>query len=181
MKQLAADETLSEEARESAKKALEVLVSSELVEIEQAAARRKRAGELKELESESQFALHKLKAEDAAEAETIDQKALAASEKQDQEILAASQKEMQEWLRGRRLQDYAADVTRIAGGCVCLSAFDWRISPCWPDLPGCLQERRAERSAVPDRRKRRRDRCVAASSPACPAADSCPLHQQALR
>ena len=55
MKQLAADESLSEEARESAKKALEVLVSSQLLDIEQAAAHKKRAGELKELESEAQF------------------------------------------------------------------------------------------------------------------------------
>ena len=171
MKQLAADETLSEEARESAKKAMEVLVSSQLFDIEQVAA-------LKKVESEAQFALRKLKAEDAAEVETTDHK----SKKEDQDTHAASQKEMKEWLRSHRLQDYAADVTRIAGACVA-SAFTWleHDLACWPDLPGCLQERRAERSAVPDRRERRRDRCVGASSPVCPAADSCPLHQQAVR
>ena len=51
MKELAADESLSEEARESAKKALEVLVSSQLLDIEQAAA-------LKKLESEARFVNH---------------------------------------------------------------------------------------------------------------------------
>ena len=51
MKDLAADESLSEEARDSAKKALEVMVSSQLLDIEQAAALKKRAGTLKDLES----------------------------------------------------------------------------------------------------------------------------------
>ena len=46
MKELAADESLTEDARESAQKALEVLVSSQLLDIEQAAA-------LKKLESEA--------------------------------------------------------------------------------------------------------------------------------
>ena len=55
MKELATDESLSEEARESAKKALEVLVSSQLLDIEQEAALKKRAGALKDLESEAQF------------------------------------------------------------------------------------------------------------------------------
>ena len=41
MKDLAADESLSEEARDSARKALEVLVSSQLLDIEQAAALKK--------------------------------------------------------------------------------------------------------------------------------------------
>ena len=74
-----------------------MLVSSQLFDIEQVAA-------LKKVESEAQFALRKLKAEDAAEVETTDHKALIAS-----------QKEMKEWLRGHRVHDYAADVTRIAG------------------------------------------------------------------
>ena len=148
MKQLVADESLSEEARESAKKALEVLVSSELVEIEQVAA-------LKKVESEAQFALNKLKAEDAAEAKTIGQKALAASAKldaettgkleaeakkleseareEDYQTLAASKKEVKEWLRSHRLQDYVAEVTRIAGSCVAL-CLRWAREP-WPDCP----------------------------------------------
>ena len=41
MKERAADESLSEETREYAKKAVEVLVSSELLDIEQAAALKK--------------------------------------------------------------------------------------------------------------------------------------------
>ena len=55
MKELALDESLSEEARDSAKKALEVLVSSQLLDIEQAAALKKRAGALRDLESEALF------------------------------------------------------------------------------------------------------------------------------
>ena len=81
MKQLAADESLSEEARESAKKALEVLVSSELVEIEQTAARRKRAGELKELESEAQFEVKKLETEAAAEVTKLETEAATKRKK----------------------------------------------------------------------------------------------------
>ena len=128
MKQLVVDESLSEEARESAKKAMEVLVSSQLFDIEQAAA-------LKKVESEAQFELQKLKAEDAAAAETFDQTALVASQKddqEDQETLAASKKEMKEWLRGHRLQNYAADVTRIAGECVASlpSLSDLDMNPC---------------------------------------------------
>merc|ERR1712072_1497686 len=42
-------------------------------------------------------------------------KTAVESKKEDQETLLASQKEMKEWLRGHRLHDYAADVTRIAG------------------------------------------------------------------
>jgi len=42
----------------------------------------------------------------------------AEAREEDQETLAASKKEMKEWLRGHRLQNYAADVTRIAGECV---------------------------------------------------------------
>ena len=109
MKQLAADESLSEEARESAKKALEVLVSSELVEIEQVAARKKRVGELKQLEFEAHFvnqqaqiehdsALRKLEGDSEAEVKNVEH-------------------EMKKWLRSNRLQDYTADITRVAGQC----------------------------------------------------------------
>ena len=127
MKQLVADESLSEEARESAKKALEVLVSSQLLDIEQAAAHKKRAGELKELESEAQFT--KAEAEASIRQTEADLKKVEAESegkaavdnmKEDQETLAASKKEMKEWLRSHRLQDYAADVTRIGGSCVAL-------------------------------------------------------------
>ena len=53
MKELAGDESLSEEARDTAMKALEMLVASELEEIEQVAAARKRDAELQELQSEA--------------------------------------------------------------------------------------------------------------------------------
>eukprot|EP01045_Picozoa_sp_COSAG04_P005276 COSAG04_NODE_242_length_19007_cov_3.089433_8_plen_1575_part_00 len=52
LKELAGDESLSEEARDSAMKALEVLVASQLAEIEREAAAKTRDAELKELESE---------------------------------------------------------------------------------------------------------------------------------
>ena len=42
----------------------------------------------------------------------------AEAREADQETLVASKKEMKEWMRGHRLHDYAADVTRIAGACV---------------------------------------------------------------
>ena len=91
MKALAADESLSEEARESAKKALEVMVASQLLDIEQAAA-------LKKLESEAQFAdeqariqrhsaLQKLEAEEFAAAKELEVKALAKRKTLDAEKL----------------------------------------------------------------------------------------------
>ena len=40
------------------------------------------------------------------------------SRRRHQETLLASKKEMKDWMRGHRLHDYAADVTRIAGECV---------------------------------------------------------------
>ena len=65
MKELAVDENLSEEARASARKALEVLVSSQLLDIEQDTA-------LKKLESEAKFASRQAQIEHTAalEAET---------------------------------------------------------------------------------------------------------------
>ena len=133
MKQFAADENLSGEARESAKKALEVLVSSELVDIEQAAARRKRAGELKVLESEAQFvdqqaqieriaARKKLEADLEAEKLDLEVKKQGIEVKKQSMQVAVKEKseaaafgEMTEWLGQHRLQDYTADVPRIAG------------------------------------------------------------------
>ena len=104
MKELAADESVSEEARESAKKALEVLVSSELVEIEQAAARRKRAGELQELESEAQFEVKKLEAEAAAKRNKV---FIHAPDGLSEDMTA--------WLQRNRVQHCATDLARIAG------------------------------------------------------------------
>eukprot|EP01045_Picozoa_sp_COSAG04_P010413 COSAG04_NODE_637_length_11700_cov_478.131885_7_plen_365_part_00 len=66
LKELATDESLSEEARASAQKALEVLVSSQLVDIERIAALKKRDGALEELESEAQFAKQQSRIEQKA-------------------------------------------------------------------------------------------------------------------
>ena len=62
LKELAGDESLSEEARDTAMKALEALVASQLQEIEQTAAvkkleseQKKRSAALKDMESEAQF------------------------------------------------------------------------------------------------------------------------------
>eukprot|EP01045_Picozoa_sp_COSAG04_P010945 COSAG04_NODE_689_length_11142_cov_6.664041_4_plen_1132_part_00 len=92
LKELSADESLSEETRASAQKALEVLVSSQLVDIEQTAALKKRAGVLKELESEAQFvnqqaqieysaALEKQKAESLAEVHKLEEEGMAQVKK----------------------------------------------------------------------------------------------------
>eukprot|EP01045_Picozoa_sp_COSAG04_P000517 COSAG04_NODE_12_length_42844_cov_6.769213_21_plen_1150_part_00 len=80
MKELAADESLSEDARESAKKALEVLVSSQLADIEQTASRKKRAGTLKDLESDARFANQQAQIEQnaALEKEEAEVKTLVA-------------------------------------------------------------------------------------------------------
>ena len=131
MKALAADESLSEEARESAKKALEVLVSSQLLDIEQEAAVKKRAGALKELESEAQFVNQQAQIERHAatqklEAEAQDEikKVEAETKKFEAEIKKAEaeakrseerSEEMTKWLERHRLQIYAGTLTRIAG------------------------------------------------------------------
>ena len=93
MKELAVDESLSGEARESAKKAVEVLTSSRLLEIEQTAALKKQKVELKKLESQGQFKRKKLEVE--AREENLDQ--------------------MAEWLAQHRLQNCAANIARLAG------------------------------------------------------------------
>ena len=93
MKELAVDESLSEEARDSAKKALEVLISSQLHDIEQTAALKKRAGALKELESEALFVDQQARIEVKqmeAEAESKRQKLEAKRLLQDTDELEAA-------------------------------------------------------------------------------------------
>ena len=93
MKELAVDESLSEEARDSAKKALEVMVSAQLLDIEQTAALKKRAGALKELESEALFVDQQARIEVKqmeAEAESKRQKLEAKRLLQDTDELEAA-------------------------------------------------------------------------------------------
>ncbi len=109
MRELAADESVSEEARESAKKAFEVLMSSQLLDIEQAAA-------LKKIESEANFerktAMHKL---DSA---TPGWSALLASMPPAQQSAAQGVgEEMMDWLGLHRLQNFAANIAFVAGPC----------------------------------------------------------------
>ena len=93
MKELAADESMSEEARESAKKAVEVLTSSQLLDIEQTADLKKMESEhnvaLKKLESKSQFKRKKLEVE--------------------------ARVEMADWLAQHRLSNVADNIVRLAG------------------------------------------------------------------
>eukprot|EP01045_Picozoa_sp_COSAG04_P002616 COSAG04_NODE_97_length_26459_cov_6.507246_4_plen_1426_part_00 len=127
MKELAADESLSEEARESAKKAFEVLLSSQLLDIEQTAALNKieseaqfvnkqaqiertaeQDAELEKLESEAMFQVKKLE----SAAQTKRKKVDAKKRLQEAEGLG---EEMTEWLRVNRLQSCAVDICRFAG------------------------------------------------------------------
>lgn len=85
MKDLAIDESLSEEARESAKKALGMLVTSQIVETEQATT-------LSNLRSEVQF---------NGQFNQINQSACGT--------------EMAQWLQQHRLLHHAATVIRVAG------------------------------------------------------------------
>ena len=137
MKELAVDESLSEEARDSAKKALEVLVSSQLLDIEQAAA-------LEKLESEADFVHQQAQIEALAEAKKVEVESLAEVKTAEAEIKKLEAKaqlkrqraeakkmvqaaqdfeqtvqvlsdDMMEWLGQHRLQQCAADLARIAG------------------------------------------------------------------
>ena len=128
MKDLAVDESLSEEARDSARKALEVLVSSQLLDIEQTAA-------LKKLESEVMAKAQAAEAEVkglVAEAQSKRKKVEAKKMLQEAEHLELSQSaqglskeipsewisgEMAEWLSRHRLESCATDLARIAGAC----------------------------------------------------------------
>ena len=171
MKQLATDESLSEEARESAKKALEVLVSSQLFDIEQAAA-------LKKVESEAQFAhqqaLIEARATEAqakastrqAEAEVKKLEAEATA-KTRVKIKAETMKEMTEWLERHRLHDFVADVARIAGTYGAELSHAIQGGHLTDTRPSCLQERCAERLGLPDRRAHRRYRCAMPASTHC--------------
>ena len=125
LKELAGDESLSEEARDSAMKALEVLVASQLEEIERAAAAKKRTAALNELESEVQFAeaeqsvaLKKLD----GEAQFIDAEAAAKRKKATAEMLQkldvgveSGVEEMVEWLKRHRLSRHAQAIVGVAG------------------------------------------------------------------
>eukprot|EP01045_Picozoa_sp_COSAG04_P036548 COSAG04_NODE_8940_length_915_cov_1.063725_2_plen_138_part_00 len=79
MKELAVDESLSEEARDSARKALDALVSSQLLEIEQSAA-------LKKLESEAQFANQQAQIEHDAALAKLQAEANFAQENEQQSV-----------------------------------------------------------------------------------------------
>ena len=141
MKEFALDESLSEEARDSARKGLEVLVSSQLLDIEQAA-------ELKKLQSEAMAEAHKvevaalakaktaeatiklqaaemkeMEAEAAAEVKRMEAEATAEATKMETEAQSKRKKanatglseDMMGWLQRNRLQQCATDLARIAG------------------------------------------------------------------
>ena len=123
MKEITADESLSEEARDSAKKALEVLVSSQLLAIEQTAA-------LKKLESEAMAEAKKVEVEALAKGKTAEATSLLAlakgkaaeaalmlqaAEIKEKRVEATLSEEMAEWLGRHRLNSCATDVARIAG------------------------------------------------------------------
>ena len=119
MKDLAADESLSEEARDSARKALEVMVSSQLLDIEQAAA-------LKKLESEAQFVHQQARIEALAEFKKLEAEAQSKRQRVDaKKMLQAAQDleqtaqvlsdDMMEWLGQHRLPHCGTDLARIAG------------------------------------------------------------------
>ena len=124
MKELAVDESLSEEARDSAKKALEVLVLSQLLDIEQTAA-------LKKLESEALLVNHRARIEQSAALEKQEADALAEVKKLEAEAQATKLlqiaeleasaaaeglgEELTEWLKRHRLQKCAAAIARVAG------------------------------------------------------------------
>ena len=135
MKELVADESLSEEARDSARKALEVLVSSQLLDIEQTAAVKKRASALKELESEAQTKVRVAEVEiQEVEAEAQTKRKMAEAKKMlrvaehfelsqlaeglSNDVPEWLSEEMAEWLGRHRLQSCATDIARIAGAYV---------------------------------------------------------------
>ena len=135
MKELAVDESLSEEARDSARKALEVLVSSQLLDIEQAAALKKLESEAQFADQQTQVALRKLDSEAQfmeAQAERIRRQAAAertkakadaegermkAREEAEAEEEAEVEAQMAEWLGRHRLRRHTETITRVAGPC----------------------------------------------------------------
>ena len=125
MKDLAVDESLSEEARDSARKALEVLVSSQLLDIEQAAAIKKLESEALLVDQQDRIENQKLEAKALAEAKKVEVESLAEIKKLEAEAQLKRQRseakkmlvsdDMVEWLQQHRLQECAADLARIAG------------------------------------------------------------------
>ena len=119
MKDLAADESLSEEARDSAKKALEVLVSSQLLDIEQAAALKKLESEALFVDQQAQIENRKLEAEALAEVQRMELEAQAkrkkAATERLQKLEAGIEEEMLEWLERHRLSRHADAIARAAG------------------------------------------------------------------
>jgi hypothetical protein len=99
MKDLAADESLSEDARESAKKALGMLVASQIIGTEQTAMDNLRSHELKNLRSGAQF----------------NDQLLNQNEMPTDSVAAAARRELLGWLRDNRLLRYAEVMTRVAG------------------------------------------------------------------
>ena len=87
MQELAADESLSEDARDSARKALEVLVSSQLLDIEQAAALKKLESEALLMDQQDRIENQKLEAKALAEAKKVEVESLAEIKKLEAEIL----------------------------------------------------------------------------------------------
>ena len=145
MKEFALDESLSEEARDTARKGLEVLISSQLLDIEQAA-------ELKKLQSE---ALLKAKTAEAtamlqaAEIKEMEGEAQSKRTKADTmlQVTEGVCEEMAEWLLQHRLQQCAADMVRIAGAYARPHRLSLRIGLL---VVVCLQDCAAKRPAVPD-------------------------------
>ena len=122
LKELAGDESLSEEARDSAKKALEVMVSSQLLDIEQAATLKKLESEADfvhqhaqiEALAESKMEIKKLEAEAHLKRQRVEaKKMLQAVEHLELEEMLSD--EMAEWLVRHRLHSCATDIARIAG------------------------------------------------------------------
>ena len=102
------DESLSEETRESAQKALDELVSAQIEQVSAHTEMKKREAErntaLEQIESQAQF---KRKQADA-------KKMLQAAQDFEQTAQVLSD-DMMEWLGQHRLQQCAVDVARIAG------------------------------------------------------------------
>ena len=119
MKELAVDESLSEEARDSARKALEVLVSSQLLDIEQAAALKKLESDALFVDQQAQIENRKLEAAALAEVQKMELEAQAkrkkAATERLQKLEAGVEEEMLEWLERHRLSRHADAIARAAG------------------------------------------------------------------
>eukprot|EP01045_Picozoa_sp_COSAG04_P019939 COSAG04_NODE_1986_length_5067_cov_2.041667_5_plen_252_part_00 len=143
-KELAIDEDLSEEARDSAMKALEVLVASQLAEVEQEAAakkqdadRRQRAATVIDMESEVQLIdqqarlirqqteAEQKKAQAERNKATMEEREKAASDQlkkateRQQKLEARIGEEMMEWLERHRLLRHAQAFVEVVGTYVC--------------------------------------------------------------